>query len=261
MSIIDSFRLDGKVALVTGASRGIGAGIAMGFAEAGADLALVSRTAADLEKVAAAVRALGRRAEVIPADVGDAEAVAGIVERAVAAYGRIDILVNAAGVTRRVPIIEATPADYDFVLNINLRGVYFLSQAVGRVMKQRGGGKIINIASMTTYRGYEALSPYGISKAGVANLTRYLAVEWAKYNIQANAIAPGWIETPMTAGMGKGRRQWVIEHTPQGKFGQPRDVAALAVYLASAASDFLTGQTIPLDGGFMAGHPWPDLAQ
>ena len=257
MNIIESFRLDGRVALVTGAGRGIGEGIALAYAEAGSDLALVARTHSELEGVAARVRGLGRRAVAVPADVGDVDGLPGIVARIAEAFGRIDILVNAAGIQRRMTVLEATPEGYDQVMNINLRGAYFLCQAVGRGMIERREGKIVNIVSMTTYRGFHMISPYGISKAGLANLTRYLAVEWAPHNVQANAIAPGWIETPMTARMGQPRRDWVLAHVPQAKFGSPRDVAALAVYLASPASDYMTGQVIALDGGFLAGNPWP----
>lgn len=257
MNIIDSFRLDGRVALVTGAGRGIGEGIALGLAEAGADLALVSRTPAELERVAAAVRAMGRQAVAVPCDVGDLSAIPPAVQRAVEALGRIDILVNCAGIQRRMTVLEATAEGWEQVINTNLRSAYFMTQAVGRVMVKQRRGKVISIASMTTYRGFHMISPYGISKAGLANFTKYLAVEWAPYNIQANAIAPGWIRTPMTSSMGEDRVQWVCEHVPQGKFGQPRDVAGLAVFLASPASDYITGQTIPVDGGFLAGNPWP----
>ncbi len=257
MNIIDSFRLDGRVALVTGAGRGIGEGIALGLAEAGADLALVSRTQSELERVAEAVRALGRRAMVVPCDVGDVAAIPPAVQRVVDAFGQIDILVNCAGIQRRMTVLEATVEGWEQVINTNLRSAYFMTQAVGKRMVEQGRGKVISIASMTAYRGFHMVSPYGLSKASLANFTKYLAVEWAPYNIQANAIAPGWITTPMTAQMGDDRRQWVCEHVPQGKFGQPRDVAGLAVFLASPASDYITGQTIPVDGGFLAGNPWP----
>jgi 2-dehydro-3-deoxy-D-gluconate 5-dehydrogenase len=257
VSIVESFRLDGRVALITGAGKGIGEGIALGMAEAGADVALVARTAADLERVAKAVRALGRQAVAIPADVADVEALPQVVARVLAAYPRIDILVNCAGIQRRMTVLDATVEGWDEVLNINLRSAYFLTQAVGKGMVAQRQGKIISIASMTTYRGFHMISPYGISKAGLANFTRYLAVEWAPYNIQANAIAPGWITTPMTKQMGPDRVRWVCEHVPQGKFGTPRDVAGLAVFLASPAADYITGQTIPIDGGFLAGNPWP----
>jgi 2-deoxy-D-gluconate 3-dehydrogenase len=257
VNIIDSFRLDGRVALVTGAGRGIGEGIALGLAEAGADLALVSRTQSELERVAEAVRALGRRAVVVPCDVGDVAAIPAAVQRVAEAFGHIDILINCAGIQRRMTVLEATVEGWEQVINTNLRSAYFMTQAVGKRMVKQRRGKVISIASMTAYRGFHTISPYGISKAGLANFTKYLAVEWAPHNIQANAIAPGWIITPMTAQMDDDRIQWVCEHVPQGKFGQPRDVAGLAVFLASPASDYITGQTIPVDGGFLAGNPWP----
>jgi len=257
VNIIDSFRLDGRVALVTGAGRGIGEGIALGLAEAGADLALVSRTQSELERVAEAVRALGRRAVVVPCDVGDVAAIPAAVQRVAEAFGHIDILINCAGIQRRMTVLEATVEGWEQVINTNLRSAYFMTQAVGKRMVKQRRGKVISIASMTAYRGFHTISPYGISKAGLANFTKYLAVEWAPHNIQANAIAPGWITTPMTAQMDDDRIQWVCEHVPQGKFGQPRDVAGLAVFLASPASDYITGQTIPVDGGFLAGNPWP----
>jgi 2-deoxy-D-gluconate 3-dehydrogenase len=261
MNIIDSFRLDGRVAVVTGAGKGIGEGIAIGLAEAGADLALVARTRADLERVAEAIRAVGRRALVVPCDVADVAAIPAAVGEVVGTYGQIDVLVNCAGTQRRMTVLDATVEGWEQVIHTNLRSAYFMTQAVGKVMVERRRGKIISIASMTTYRGFHAISPYGISKAGIANFTKYLAVEWAPYNIQANAIAPGWITTPMTAQMGEDRVRWVCDHVPQGKFGTPRDVAGLAVFLASAASDYITGQTMPVDGGFLAGNPWPTTAQ
>jgi 2-deoxy-D-gluconate 3-dehydrogenase len=257
MDIIDSFRLDGRVALVTGAGKGIGEGIAIGLAEAGADLALLARTRSDLDRVADRVRALGRRALAVPCDVGDVAAIPAAVQQVVDGFGRLDILVNCAGIQRRMTVLEATVEGWEHVINTNLRSVYFMTQAAGKVMVGQGRGKIISIASMTAYRGFDMISPYGISKASIVNFTKYLAVEWAPHNIQANAIAPGWIETPMTAQMGQDRVRWVVEHVPQGKFGQPRDVAGLAVFLASPASDYITGQTIPVDGGFLAGNPWP----
>jgi len=169
--------------------------------------------------------------------------------------------VNCAGIQRRMTVLDASVEGWEQVINTNLRSAYFVTQAVGKVMVERRRGKIISIASMTSYRGFHAISPYGISKAGLANFTKYLAVEWAPYNIQANAIAPGWITTPMTAQMGEDRTRWVCDHVPQGKFGTPRDVAGLAVFLAGPAADYITGQTIPVDGGFLAGNPWPTTAQ
>ncbi|MFA5027053.1 MAG: glucose 1-dehydrogenase [Candidatus Methylomirabilota bacterium] len=259
MNIIESFRLDGKVALVTGAGRGIGEGIALGLSEAGADLALVARTASELDRVADEIRAGGRRAETVPADLGDVQAIPDVVRRVTEAYGRIDILINVAGMQHRMTVLEAEVEGWQRLMDVNLRAVYFLTQAVGRGMVERRSGKVINISSMTAYRGFHMISPYGISKAAISNFTKSLAVEWAPYNVQANAIAPGWITTPMSSRMGDERIRWVCDHVPQGKFGTPRDVAGLAVFLASAAADYITGQTIPVDGGFLAGNPWPTM--
>jgi 2-dehydro-3-deoxy-D-gluconate 5-dehydrogenase len=261
MPILDQLRLDGRVALVTGAGHGIGEGMARGFAEAGADVAVVSRSAGDLERVAADARALGRRALVLPTDLSNLEALPPLVERVVAEYGTIDVLANVAGIGFRKDILKCTPADWDQVMNVHLRAVYFLSQAVAPIMQRQGRGKIINIASMNSYRGFQGLSLYGLAKAAILQLTKTMAVEWAEHGIQVNAIAPGWIETPMIATMTPERRRWVLDHTPQHRMGAPADVAGLAVYLASPAADFVTGQTYVVDGGFLAGHPWPPLPQ
>jgi 2-dehydro-3-deoxy-D-gluconate 5-dehydrogenase len=260
VSIIDDLRLDGKVALVTGAGRGIGERMAISFAEVGADLALVSRTTGDLEKVAAQVKALGRRAVIIPADVSDLSTIPAVIDQVISGLGQLDILANVAGVTLRKPVLDANVADWDRVMNTNLRGVYFMTQAVGRVMAAQRHGKIINITSMAAIRGFEQLSIYGMTKAAVGILTQVLGVEWAQYNIQVNGIAPGWVATSMTASRintPEWRHRWVQEQVPQGHFGQPKDIAGIAVYLASAASDFCTGQVFAVDGGFSAGNPDP----
>ncbi len=256
MGIIDDLRLDGKVALVTGASRGIGEAIALAYAEAGADLVLAARSTDLLEGVAGKIRALGRQAFVETADVADLDAIGPLAERAAGHRGRLDILVNVAGVTRRKSILEVTPEDYSYVMDINLRGTFFMSQAAARIMIPQGGGKIVNIASMTTFRGFVGTTVYGLSKAAVAILTKNMAIEWAPHNIQVNAIAPGWIDTPMTATMQPHRRQWVEAHVPQGRFGTSRELAGMAVYLASRAADYTTGQVMPVDGGFLAGSSW-----
>ena len=256
MGILEELRLDGKVALVTGASRGIGQAMALAFAEAGADLALVARSAGDLERVAEGARKIGRRTSIVPLDVSHLDAIPRMVQSVTSALGRVDILVNAAGVTWRQPLVEATPANWDHVVNTNLRSVYFVCQAVGRMMIAQRSGKIINLASMTSFRGFADISLYGVTKAGVVILTKTLAVEWAPFNVQVNAIAPGWIDTAMTSTMAPERRRWVEAHVPQGHFGTPGDVTGLAIYLASRASDYVTGQVFPVDGGFTAGSPW-----
>lgn len=261
MAVLDTFSLAGRVALVTGAGKGIGVGLALAYAEAGADVALVSRTAADLERIAEEIRGTGRRALVVVADVSQVAAQSDIVERVVTQLGTIDILANAAGVTRRQPVLDVSPADWDFIFNTNLRGVYFLCQAVGKVMIAQRRGKILNIASMNSYRGFPDVSVYGLTKAGIVHLTKSLAVEWARHGIQANAIAPGWIGTPMTSTMQPERRRWVEAHLPIGHYGVPSDLAGLAVYLASSASDYTTGQTFAVDGGFLAGNPWSKVAE
>jgi NAD(P)-dependent dehydrogenase (short-subunit alcohol dehydrogenase family) len=260
MTTLDRYRLDGRIALITGASHGIGEAMAVAFAEAGADVAVAARSVGDLERVAARIRVLGRRAIAVPTDVADLSAIQVMVNRTVEELGTIDVLANVAGVGFRKNILDCTPADWDYVLNIQLRSVYFASQAVAPIMIKQKRGKIINIASMNSYRGYQGLSLYGLAKAAVLQLTKTMAVEWAEHNIQVNGIAPGWIVTPLIANMQESRKEWVLGHTPQHRMGSPDDIAALALYLASPASDFVTGQTQIVDGGFMAGHPWPALS-
>ncbi|HUE75283.1 MAG TPA: SDR family oxidoreductase, partial [Chloroflexota bacterium] len=205
------------------------------------------------------IRALGRRALAVRTDVTDLDAIDAMVNRAVEEMGSVDILANVAGVQRRKNILNVTLEDWDFIMNINLRAAYFASQAAARVMVRNGRGKIIHIASMTSYRGFAGTSLYGASKAAVVQMTKSMAIEWAEANIQVNAIAPGWIATPMVATMPESRKQWVLDHTPQGRMGTPEDIAGLSVYLASPLADFVTGQTYPIDGGFLAGNPWPPL--
>lgn len=258
MSFIDQMRLDDRVALITGASHGIGEGLAVAFAEAGADVVLAARTVSDLERVSRRVESIGRKALVVPTDVSDLSAIRSMVDTTVDSMGSIDVLANVAGSVRRVSILEASADDWDFTTHVQQRSVYFVSQAVAGVMIEQGrGGKMLNIASMTSYRGYHGISLYGAAKAAVIQMTKNMAVEWAPYDIQVNAIAPGWIETPMTATIAPSRRRWIEEHTLQGKFGVVEDLSAMAVLLCSPAGGFITGQTIPIDGGFLAGHPWP----
>jgi 2-dehydro-3-deoxy-D-gluconate 5-dehydrogenase len=259
MGTLERFSLAGRVALVTGASHGIGEGVAVGFAEAGADVALAARSVDDLERVAGLVRERGRRAIVIPTDVSKLDQVAAMVPTTLAELGRLDAFVNVAGNQRRRPILDVSPEDWDFIMDVQLRAAFFGAQSAGRHFCGQGAGKVVHIASMTSFRGFLDIALYGIAKTGVVGMTRYMAVEWAPHNVQVNAIAPGWIETPMTASMQPGRRRWVEEHVPQNKYGHTRDIADMAVYLASPASDYVTGQTFPVDGGFLAGNPWPPL--
>ncbi|MHB1005346.1 MAG: SDR family NAD(P)-dependent oxidoreductase [Chloroflexota bacterium] len=254
--LTDDLRLDGKVALVTGASKGIGATLAVAYAEMGADVALLARDREGLDAVAARVESHGRKALVLPADVTDLDAIRNAVDAVGARWGHADVLVNAAGVNRRLPVLDVTLADWDFVINTNLRSIYFMCQAVGRLMTAQRGGKIINLASTSGMRSFPDLSLYALTKAAVARLTSALAVEWAPYNVQVNAIAPGWLETPMTATMAPERRRWVDTHVPMGHFGQPRDLVGLGLVLASRASDYMTGQVYIVDGGFIAGQDW-----
>jgi 2-deoxy-D-gluconate 3-dehydrogenase len=205
------------------------------------------------------VRERGRRAFCITADMGQADQIEPMVERAAAELGGLDVLANVAGNQRRRPLIDVSLEDWNFIMDVQLRGAFFVAQAAARRMMEQGGGKIIHIASMTSFRGFLDIGLYGMAKTAIVAMVRYQALEWASRDIQVNAIAPGWIETPMTATMQPTRREWVNEHVPQGKYGLPEDIANLALYLASPASDYCTGQTLAVDGGFLAGNPWPAL--
>jgi 2-deoxy-D-gluconate 3-dehydrogenase len=260
VATLDRFSLAGKRALITGATHGIGEGIAVGFAEAGADVALASRTVADLSRVGGLVRDRGRQAVEIPTDVSKLDQLEAMVARAIEGLGGLDIFVNVAGNQRRKAILDVELEDWDFIMDVQLRAAFFGAQLAAKHFYEQGHGKVIHIASMTSYRGFFDIALYGIAKTAVVGMTRYMAVEWAERNVQVNAIAPGWIETPMTASMQASRRKWVEEHVPQGKYGLPKDIADMAVYLASPASDYVTGQIFPVDGGFIAGNPWPRLS-
>jgi NAD(P)-dependent dehydrogenase (short-subunit alcohol dehydrogenase family) len=261
-AILGAFRLDGQVALVTGASRGIGQAIALGLAGAGADIALVGRDLATLEPVAQEIeRDLGRQALSVPLDVSDVVAIPGAVATIVERFGRIDILVNNAGLNIRKATLEYTPEEWDTVLATNLKGAFFLTQAVGRVMIPAGRGKILNIGSMTAFLGIPTVPAYTATKAALQQLTRSLAVEWAEHNIQVNALAPGWISTDLTAPLKTNpelapRYQWVLSRTPAGRFGEPEELVGAAVFLCSQAADFITGQILAVDGGLLAGSDW-----
>lgn len=254
MSVLESFSLAGKTALVTGAGRGIGRRLALAFAEAGADVAVNSRTASELEEVAASVRALGRRAFVVHGDVAGAEPARDVVTRALGEFGQLDILLTAAGTAVRAPAEEVTETQYDQQVDLNLKGTYFACQAAGRHMLERGTGSIITIASLTTSFGLPLRSVYAATKGAVGQLTKTLAVEWASRGVRVNAIAPGWILTPLTRPLHNDPEQsrWIVGRTPMGRWGTPDDLAGTAVYLASGAAAFMTGQVLFVDGGFIS---------
>ena len=246
------FDLSGKVAVVTGANTGIGQAIALALAEAGADIAAVGRSPAD-ETVAKA-RALGRKAEMIAADLSSIEPLGRVVEEAIARLGGLDILVNNAGIIRRADAVDFTEADWDAVIDTNLKSVFFLAQAAGRHMIAQGKGKIINIASMLTFQGGIRVPSYTASKAGVGGLTKLLANEWAAKGVQVNAIAPGYIATNNTAALQADavRNKAILERIPAARWGDPSDLGGAAVFLASAASDYVNGHILAVDGGWLA---------
>jgi len=246
------FDLSGRVALVTGANTGIGQGIAVALAAAGADIALAGRTPA--EATAALVGGLGRRAALIPADLSSIEPIDSVVSSTLAELGGLDILVNNAGIIRRADALDFTEADWDAVIDTNLKSVFFLCQAAGRHMVGRGSGKIINIASMLSFQGGIRVPSYTASKSGVAGLTRLLANEWAGKGVNVNAIAPGYIATDNTAALkaDESRNRQILERIPAGRWGEPHDIGGAAVFLASPASDYVHGHILAVDGGWLA---------
>lgn len=251
--ILDKFSLKGKVALVTGAARGLGQGFALGFAEAGADIAAVDIL--DTADTVAKIHALGRRAIAIKADLMSTGCIPGIVESAVRELSGIDILMNNAGIIRRAPLTEFTEKDWDDVINLNQRSLFFLSQAVARQMiKQGRGGKIINIASMLSFQGGILVPSYTASKSAVKGLTMLMANELGKHGINVNAIAPGYMATDNTTALRADpeRNKAIIDRIPAGRWGTPEDLQGTAVFLASEASAYLQGYTIAVDGGWLA---------
>ncbi len=251
--ILDAFRLDGKVALVTGASRGIGAALAVALAEAGAHVALASR-AATAHEVAARITNLGRQAVELAQALERPDEVAGLVAATIDHLGRLDILVNNAGLNRRVPALEHTAADWQMVLNVDLHSVWMLCQAAGRHMAARGTGKIINIASLLAFQGGLHLASYAAAKHGVLGLTRALANEWAPLGINVNAIVPGYIATDINRVLHEDpeRQAEFVRRIPAGRWGTPADLCGAAVFLASPAANYVHGTTVVVDGGWLA---------
>jgi len=247
------FDLSGRVAIVTGANTGLGQGIAVALAQAGADIVAVSRSMPT--QTEAEVAAAGRRLLWIEASLDTIQPVAGIVERAVAEFGAVDILVNNAGTIRRQDSLEFTEEDWDAVMDVNLKSVFFLSQAVARWWStERRGGKIINIASMLSFQGGIRVASYTASKSGVLGITRLLANEWAAKGINVNAIAPGYFATNNTEALrsDEARNRSILERIPAGHWGKPSDLGGAAVFLASDAAAYVHGAVLPVDGGWLA---------
>jgi 2-deoxy-D-gluconate 3-dehydrogenase len=254
MGVLDLFRLEGKVALVTGVGRGLGQAMTVGLAEAGADIAGLYRT--NYEESQAQVEALGRRFLPVRCDLQEATVAQlnEVVEQVVGEMGRLDILVNNAGTIRRAPALEFSEQDWDDVIQVNLKALFFLSQAAARVMAERGAGKIIHIASMLSFQGGILIPSYTAAKSGVAGLTRALANEWAARGINVNAIAPGYMATDNTAPLRADpeRNPAILARIPAGDWGQPADLKGAVVFLASEAASYMHGAIVPVDGGWLA---------
>jgi 2-deoxy-D-gluconate 3-dehydrogenase len=247
------FDLSGRVALVTGGNGGIGLGMAQGLADAGAAIVVAGRDAAKNESAVAALTRSGARAAAAQGDVRDKAACQALIDAATKAFGRLDILVNNAGINIRKQPQEYSPEEWHSIIETNLSSAFFCCQAAYPAMLRAGGGKIINIGSMMSIMGAPFSAPYGASKGGIVQLTRGLATAWAKDNIQVNAVLPGWIDTDLTRMSRKqvaGLEERVSTRTPAGRWGTPEDMAGIAVFLASRASDFVTGTAIPVDGGY-----------
>jgi 2-deoxy-D-gluconate 3-dehydrogenase len=247
-----SFDLTGQGALVTGANTGIGQAIAVVFAEAGADVAVAGRS--EPTETLKLIEAVGRKAVNIEADLSSTEPVQRIVDEALVGLGRIDILVNNAGIIRRNDLLDFNEEDWDAVMDTNLKTLFFLSQAAARHMAGRGSGKIINIASLLTFQGGIRVPSYAAAKSGVGGVTKAMANELAPKGIQVNAIAPGYISTNNTAALqaDETRNRQILERIPTGRWGKPEDIAGAALFLASPASDYVTGHILAVDGGWLA---------
>ncbi len=246
------FSLEGKVALVTGAATGIGAAIAKGLATAGADVACHGNSR-PADATCDAIRKQGRKALALSADLSDKRAAATLVEATLRELGRIDILINNAGLIRRSPAVDFSEADWDFVIEVNLSSVFRLCQLAGRVMLEQKSGKIVNIASLLSFQGGVFVPAYAASKGGVAQLTKALANEWSSKGVNVNAIAPGYIRTTNTDALQKDetRNRQILERIPSGRWGEPEDIAGAAVFLSSKAADYVHGQVLAVDGGWL----------
>jgi NAD(P)-dependent dehydrogenase (short-subunit alcohol dehydrogenase family) len=250
MTVLPSFRLDDKLAVVTGAGRGIGKAIAVGYAEAGADVVLLSRTESDLEETAEEIRSQGRKAFVYPTDVTDANRVNDLVKEIIQAHGRVDILVNNAGMNIRTPAFEVTEEEWQSIMDTNLRSAFRLSQKFGQHMKD-GGGRIINIASVAGTTALRTGIVYAATKAAMIQMTKNLALEWGEHGIQVNSIGPWYFRTPLTEKLLSDEKYLndILSRTPLKRVGELPELVGPAVFLASDASSYVTGQTLFVDGG------------
>lgn len=253
------FSLKGKVALVTGAGRGIGRGIAEGLASQGAHVICAARTKSQLEEAAQSIIDQGGQATILPLDMSDMDSMDQALRAISEQFGRLDILINNAGINARQLIDNVSEETFDQIVSVNLKGVYFLSQKAARLMAQGGGGKIVNIGSLTTGYALTQVSVYTATKGAIGQLTKSQAIEFGRQNIQVNALCPGFVVTPLTEKIWDDptMRQWGESRIALGRLATPEDMAGTAAFLCSPAADYVTGQVIYVDGGFMAGDDWP----
>ncbi|SDN71041.1 SDR family oxidoreductase [Bacillus sp. OK048] len=246
------FSLEGKVAAITGATRGIGHSLAVSLAEAGADIALLQRDSTQMF-VKEEIEALGRKCEIIQCDLTDIEQVKNAVPQVIKRFGKIDILVNNGGIQRRSPAVDFSEEDWDDVLKVNLKAVWMLSQQAGKYMVPKKSGKIINLASLNSFQGGITIPAYASAKGGVAQLTKALSNEWAQHNVNVNAIVPGYIATEMNEALinDNTRSKQILDRIPAGRWGTPEDFKGTVVYLASDASNFVHGHLLAVDGGWL----------